>query len=762
MARVDASKGSAGASDMRETLSAFLDAQLDFIFFFYGLAFLLLGAICFAAAGEGPRRAGWVTLAFFGYAHGAVEWLDLLALVIGDGVAFALARKALMTGSYLLLLEFARMEAGAFGAGKPGRWIHIPLALVVAVVAAGAGLASASAVARYIIGFPAALGAALVFAGGARTLTAAARRYAYLAAAAFALYAFCAGLVVAPAPFWPANVLDSRRFVEATGVPIQLLRGLLACVIAFSVWSIRQHQLALELSSRRFATYLRRQFVWTVAAMMAILLCGWGLTDFLGAIYQRNIQAETRSDLDLLASRFVGETAALAGMTATLAGSPSVRPGPEGDAPQASEAARITLRLHVEASGAETGLLLDASGRIVAAAAAAGEAAPSEGDYASKRPFREAIGGVASRCMTYDPADRSVVFHASAPIRDAGGGVVGVAMLAKPLVALQADLRRFDRRYFLLDADGVVTMTNRDAIMPRPMWPLSPDRLREVERRYGLLDDRPLLERELGESNWVALEGEQGYEQGYVRRRFIDTEGWSVAIATPTRELFASRVLGIVVTLLVTMMTLIYLIGQERRLQDGIQMEKRLRLQELARDLGQQAVTDRLTGLFNRLKFDQALASEMLRAQRYGAPLSLVLFDVDNFKSINDAHGHQIGDRTLVRLAEAMAGLVRGTDILARWGGEEFALLTPGVDGAAALKAAEKLRASIETLDVDGVDGTTCGFGITCSFGVTQFSDEDRAEDFVGRADEALYLAKLRGRNRVEMVTRSPAAGGLA
>ncbi|WP_210332637.1 sensor domain-containing diguanylate cyclase [Methylosinus sp. H3A] len=737
---------------MRETISAFFDAQLDFIFFFYGLAFLLLGAICFAVAGEGPRRAGWVMLGLFGYAHGAVEWLDLLALVIGDGFAFEFARKALMTASYLLLLEFARSEAVAAGDGKPGRWIHVPLALIIIVVAAVAGLASAAAVARYMIGFVGALGAALVFAGGAPALAAAARPYAYLAAAGFALYAFCAGLVVAPAPFWPASALNSDRFVAVTGVPIQLLRGLLACVIAFSVWSIRQHQLAQELSSRRFADYLRRQFVWTIAAMMAILLCGWGLTDFLGAVYQRNVQAETRSDLDLLASRFVGETAALSGMAATLAGAPSVRPTGEGEAPQANEAARATLQLHVDASGAERGLLLDASGGIVASAAASGEKAPIGGDYASHRSFREAIGGVASRCMTYDSTNRDVVYHASAPIRDTSGGVVGVAVLGKPLVALQADLRRFDRPYFLLDSDGVVAMTNRDADMSRPMWPLSTERLREAERRYGALDDRPLLERELGESNWVALEG----EQGYIRRRFIDTEGWSVAIATPTREIFASRVLGIIVTLLVTMMTLIYLIGQERRLQDGIQMEKRLRLQELARDLGQQAVTDRLTGLFNRLKFDQALASEMLRSQRYGVPLSLVLFDVDNFKAINDSHGHQTGDRALVRLAEAAAKLVRGSDILARWGGEEFALLTPGVDGSAALKAAEKLRASIERLGVEEIDG------VTCSFGVTQFTPDDSAEEFVGRADEALYLAKLRGRNRVEMVSRSPASGGLS
>jgi diguanylate cyclase (GGDEF)-like protein len=199
------------------------------------------------------------------------------------------------------------------------------------------------------------------------------------------------------------------------------------------------------------------------------------------------------------------------------------------------------------------------------------------------------------------------------------------------------------------------------------------------------------------------------------------------------------------------MMTLIYLVGKERRLHDGIQMDKRLRLQELARDLGQQAVTDPLTGLFNRLRVDQSLADEIARASRYGDPLSLVLFDVDLFKAINDAHGHQAGDRTLVRLADVTRTLVRRSDLLARWGGEEFILVTPGSDGAMARRAAEKLRAAIERLDFEDVGK------VTCSFGVTQYVDGDTAESFVSRADRALYLAKVNGRNRVETLFGSDA-----
>jgi diguanylate cyclase (GGDEF)-like protein len=156
-----------------------------------------------------------------------------------------------------------------------------------------------------------------------------------------------------------------------------------------------------------------------------------------------------------------------------------------------------------------------------------------------------------------------------------------------------------------------------------------------------------------------------------------------------------------------------------------------------------------------RLKVDQALADEMLRASRYGDPFSLVLFDVDNFKAINDAYGHQTGDKTLVRLSDTTSALVRRSDVLARWGGEEFVLLTRGADGAMAQRAAEKLRAAIQRLDVEEVGH------VTCSFGVTRYVEGDTAEELVSRADRALYLAKLNGRNRVEAVFKSdePAHG---
>lgn len=351
---------------MRENMAAFITSQLDFIFFFYGLAFILLGVSGFAIARAREQREPWAVLGLFGFAHGASEWLDLTALVIGDTPAFAAARIALMTGSFLLLLDFARLAGIRFGLKLPGRWIYIPLILLVAVGGLFGGANVAGAIARYAIGFVGATATSLIFTLYAKTFSGANRRLATFAAVGFALYGIAAGLIVPAAPLWPASQFNYAWFIHLTGIPIQLLRGTLACAIAISIWTIWGQRLVSEVSSEQYTAYLRRQFIWTLIAMALILVFGWILTEFLGGIYTQNIQAEARGDIDLLASRLAGETALVEGMVKALAGTPSVLPLAVGGSQDDIARAKAILDLDVDASGAKLGYILDKSGVIVA------------------------------------------------------------------------------------------------------------------------------------------------------------------------------------------------------------------------------------------------------------------------------------------------------------------------------------------------------------------------------------------------------------
>lgn len=156
-----------------------------------------------------------------------------------------------------------------------------------------------------------------------------------------------------------------------------------------------------------------------------------------------------------------------------------------------------------------------------------------------------------------------------------------------------------------------------------------------------------------------------------------------------------------------------------------------------------QAVTDGLTGLYNRRYFEESLQREVQRAERYARPLSLLFCDVDDFKAVNDRHGHPYGDTALRELARLLEKETRASDLVCRYGGEEYALLLPETGKAGALVAAEKLRRIAET-------GGAGPARLTLSFGVASYPEDAKTgPDLVQRADEALYRAKRAGKNRV-------------
>jgi len=177
-----------------------------------------------------------------------------------------------------------------------------------------------------------------------------------------------------------------------------------------------------------------------------------------------------------------------------------------------------------------------------------------------------------------------------------------------------------------------------------------------------------------------------------------------------------------------------------------------LQMAQANRKLELLATIDPLTEAKNRRAWNEKLAEEWSRATRYGTPLSLVLLDVDKFKTYNDTFGHQAGDEVLRRVAQTAQSAIRVTDFLARYGGEEFALILPNTDAQGALVLAERLRAAIEGAPWKERP-------VTASFGIaTLDGDMKSSDDLTRAADEALYGAKEQGRNRVLHVSEMTVA----
>ncbi len=152
--------------------------------------------------------------------------------------------------------------------------------------------------------------------------------------------------------------------------------------------------------------------------------------------------------------------------------------------------------------------------------------------------------------------------------------------------------------------------------------------------------------------------------------------------------------------------------------------------------------TDPLTRIHNRLKFEECIETEISRYRRYGQEFCIILFDIDDFKKVNDTHGHRKGDEVLIGVTSAVKGVIRGTDIFARWGGEEFVILAFGGLEEAQFQA-ERLRSAVENAPL--LEDRK----ITCSFGVALFRPHDTESSVFARADSYLYKAKASGKNCV-------------
>jgi diguanylate cyclase (GGDEF)-like protein len=188
-------------------------------------------------------------------------------------------------------------------------------------------------------------------------------------------------------------------------------------------------------------------------------------------------------------------------------------------------------------------------------------------------------------------------------------------------------------------------------------------------------------------------------------------------------------------------------VDQERSAANARLRKQLDTIERLQADLAEQAIRDDLTGLYNRRHLMRALDTELARAERSGAPLSVVLLDIDHFKSVNDTYGHQVGDELLVAIAGVLSASARQEDTVARYGGEEFVVLLPGATADQARNRTLDWRQRCAATYVPTEQGA---LSATFSAGVAGFPESGTSSDvLLHAADTALYRAKAEGRDRV-------------
>ena len=265
----------------------FFLGQMDYIFFVYGLAFILLFSSCISLQKQHKDQLPWNWLGAFGLIHGINEWLDMLALSLGDNDLFKWVRIVIMGVSFICLFEFGRLICERLNYVRIGRWIYVPLVLVI-LLEASDGMAGVNATIRYSLGLSGGLLAALGLwrmslenREGGRTML--------LAAGAMALYAIVAGFIPPKATVLLAGVVNHDTFLQWAGFPVQLLRAFAACGIGVMIWCFNE-EFVTGRSSSQPARSVKSLVVGPILILVAMLAIGWFWADQQGrreATFQR-------------------------------------------------------------------------------------------------------------------------------------------------------------------------------------------------------------------------------------------------------------------------------------------------------------------------------------------------------------------------------------------------------------------------------------------------------------------------------------------
>ncbi|MFH0941091.1 MAG: ATP-binding protein, partial [Candidatus Omnitrophota bacterium] len=538
-----------------------LKFQLDYIYFFYGASFVFLGAVCFSILKRSPGSGSisWFWLGSFGFLHGIHEWIEIIAIALGDALWFKALRLTLLLFSFICLIEFARGSTLLARDRRVGLWFYIFPALLSSL-GFWFGLEGFSICVRYCFGFTGAFWASLVLLGHARAsykpLSASSRIFLRCAGGAMLLYAFATGLIVAPAHFFPANIVNSDTFMHLTHFPVQLLRGALSFVIATAVvlFAVNQSMQSFIKEDNRELKRFIISFTLYFVFILLFFYIGWRVVDYSGRRVEKeeNIARHLKTKVYV---QFVYMSVKKLEAISALAGSPDISTVFSKES--LSSADMSVVNEHIDryraGIGADVCYLMDNSGLTLASSNRDTTKSFVGKNYAFRPYFKEAVKGRMGIYLAKGVTSNERGLYVSYPVfgrgKKAGDLAVGVAVAKGSLDSLGEYFKTY-KYIFLVSPDGVIFVSSRPDWVFRSITNLTlgqKEALR-ISKQFG---DGPWDN--VGFENMDEASGTVSFENKlfrFVHEDIADLAGWKIVFIDDKSSVAITRLMLISIFLI--------------------------------------------------------------------------------------------------------------------------------------------------------------------------------------------------------------------
>ena len=528
-------------------MNEFLGNQIDYILFFYGLAFILLAVICLVLLRQNTPALPWRWLGAFGGLHGLGEWLGIFTMGYTTSPTVETVRIIMSAGSFIFLFEFGLRSLFPKNRTALVRYLYIPL-LMLTALGGTKGVQGIDAASRYTFGLIGGLLATRAIYQTSLQTKLTGRKWLLCSSISLGLYVLIAGIVVHTAAFWPASVVNSNIFYRASGLPVQVVKGVLAVCIALSVWGYSQHRSDEEDEPGEPGP--RRQNVMLPAILfIGIIIAGWILTEFAGKQAMVQELRDGNLNISALANHFTDELSSTEQAATGIAHEPAVRDAIVSGTAADQERAVSVLRQYVRILDAETSaaFLMDIGGRTLISS----DREPGPGFFSRKTEiaahyFKQATEGMFSSFYIIDGAAHDRFHVAYYPVRDAADKVIGVAVIKKNMADIEMAFKKHEY-CFLVDPHGVIFLSSRDDLRRKSLWPLSPAEQQQlaVSGQFGPGPFIPLMQHMKGDDKFVILDG----QKLLTIQRSLGHNNWSLILLGSTSYIKAYRLFSIFTTL---------------------------------------------------------------------------------------------------------------------------------------------------------------------------------------------------------------------